>query len=124
MYQLQPCYLILPSDCYLVFIISDGNTLELKDALGTTKATLSRYENGLREPKIDFANKAANYFNVSLDYILGVSDVREVNELSTNESLAQKLLAELEENNIEFTQEDIPDLIKAVKIALAMKNDQ
>ncbi|EDT27502.1 helix-turn-helix domain-containing protein [Clostridium perfringens] len=102
-----------------------GLTLdELKDALGTTKATLSRYENGLREPKIDFANKAANYFNVSLDYILGVSDVREVNELSTNESLAQKLLAELEENNIEFTQEDIPDLIKAVKIALAMKNDQ
>ncbi|MDK0626420.1 helix-turn-helix domain-containing protein [Clostridium perfringens] len=102
-----------------------GLTLdELKDALGTTKATLSRYENGLREPKIDFANKAANYFNVSLDYILGVSDVREINELSTNESLAQKLLAELEENNIEFTQEDIPDLIKAVKIALAMKNDQ
>lgn len=34
MYQLQPCYLILPSDCYLIFIISDGNTLELKDALG------------------------------------------------------------------------------------------
>ncbi|UBK93116.1 helix-turn-helix domain-containing protein [Clostridium perfringens] len=102
-----------------------GLTLDdLKDVLGTTKATLSRYENRLREPKIDFANKAANYFGVSLDYILGVSDVREITELSTNEKLAKKLLNELEENNIEFTQDDIPDLIKAVKIALAMKNDQ
>lgn len=99
-----------------------GLTLDqLKDILGTTKATLSRYENGLREPKVDFASKAANYFGVSLDYILGVSDIREINELNTNEKLARKLLEEFEENNIELSQEDIPDVIKAIKIALAMK---
>ena len=42
--------------------------------LQTTKATLSRYENNLREPKIDFINKAANYFNVTTDYLLGRTD--------------------------------------------------
>jgi transcriptional regulator with XRE-family HTH domain len=50
-------------------------TLEkLAEDLETTKATLSRYENNLREPKVDFLNKVADYFQVSIDYLLGRTD--------------------------------------------------
>ena len=52
-------------------------TLEkLAEILNTTKATLSHYENNHRTPKVDFATKVANYFNVDTDYILGESDTR------------------------------------------------
>ena len=42
--------------------------------LGTTKATLSRYENGLRDPKTEVTKKFAEYFGVSVDYLIGNTD--------------------------------------------------
>lgn len=55
-----------------------GITLdELAEILQTTKATLSRYENSLREPKAEFVQRVANFFDVSTDYMMGQSDVRE-----------------------------------------------
>ncbi|CEI72506.1 MULTISPECIES: helix-turn-helix domain-containing protein [Romboutsia] len=52
-----------------------GLTLEeLAKELDTTKVTLSRYENGIREPKGETLNKLANYFNVSTDYLFARTD--------------------------------------------------
>jgi transcriptional regulator with XRE-family HTH domain len=50
---------------------------ELAKALNTTKSTLSRYENNLRTPNADFINELAKYFNVSADYLLGNTDIKE-----------------------------------------------
>ena len=44
--------------------------------LKTTKATLSRYENNLREPKVDFVKQIADYFQCSIDYLFGRTDNR------------------------------------------------
>lgn len=44
--------------------------------LNISQALLSHYENGLREPGLDFICKAADYYGVSVDYLLGVSDIR------------------------------------------------
>jgi transcriptional regulator with XRE-family HTH domain len=53
-------------------------TLEdLAKALNTTKSTLSRYENNLRLPNVDFINQLAKYFGVSVDYLLGNTDIPE-----------------------------------------------
>lgn len=111
-----------------------GLTLdELKDYLNTTKATLSRYENGKRDPKIDFANKVAAYFEVSLDYMLGVSNEKENKpSLSTIKSkadlsreIALKLVDELLKDGYEIKEADIPNLLMAAKIALqSNKNNQ
>lgn len=48
--------------------------------LETTKATLSRYENGLRDPKTEITNKFAEYFNVSVDYLMGKTNVRDIDK--------------------------------------------
>lgn len=45
--------------------------------LGMSQALLSHYENGIREPKLDFVVKACEYYNVSADYILGRTQVRD-----------------------------------------------
>ena len=52
-------------------------TLETMAAdLKTTKATLSRYENNLREPKVDFVKQLADYVQCSIDYLFGRTDNR------------------------------------------------
>lgn len=41
--------------------------------LGISQALLSHYENGIREPGLDFVTRACAYYNVSADYLLGRS---------------------------------------------------
>ena len=42
--------------------------------LNTTQNTISRWENGLREPGIEELIRIADYFGVTLDYLLGRAD--------------------------------------------------
>ena len=43
--------------------------------LGVQQALLSHYENGKRECGLEFLLKAAEYYNVTTDYLLGKSDI-------------------------------------------------
>ena len=50
-----------------------------KDAaaeLGVSQALLSHYEKGIRECNLEFVKKAAVYYNVSADFLLGLSDTK------------------------------------------------
>ncbi len=42
--------------------------------LHISQALLSHYENGAREPGLDFVCRACDYYGVSADYLLGRSD--------------------------------------------------
>ena len=42
--------------------------------LGISQALLSHYENGAREPGLDFVCRACEYYGVSADYLLGGTD--------------------------------------------------
>ena len=44
--------------------------LKLALALNTNQNTISRYETGEREPGINELIKIADYFNISIDYLL------------------------------------------------------
>lgn len=48
--------------------------LKLALALNTNQNTISRYETGEREPGINELIKIADYFNVSVDYLLERTD--------------------------------------------------
>lgn len=52
----------------------------LANILGISSNTLSQYENGKRTPNIDIVSKLANYFNVSTDYIYGLSSFTTCND--------------------------------------------
>ena len=43
--------------------------------LNISQALLSHYENGAREPGLDFVCRACRYYGVSADYLLGITDV-------------------------------------------------
>jgi len=46
-------------------------TRELGDIIGTSNATISRYERGKRDPDLVIAYKLAKYFKVPLEYLCG-----------------------------------------------------
>lgn len=48
----------------------------LASELGITQQMLSKYERDVTLIKVDVLKKIAKYFNVTTDYLLGVSDVK------------------------------------------------
>lgn len=50
------------------------NKKELAEIMGVSSTTIASYESGHREPNFIMLNKLANFFNVSLDYLLGRTD--------------------------------------------------
>ena len=63
-------------------IAKKKNISQLKLALdlNTNQNTISRYETGEREPGIMELIKIADYFDVSVDYLLERTDIPEMNK--------------------------------------------
>ncbi|GAA0234364.1 helix-turn-helix domain-containing protein [Metaclostridioides mangenotii] len=71
---------------------------ELADKTNLTEATLSRYENDLREPKGEVIVKIANALDVTTDYLLGRTDeinVKKENKNTSDEKEIEKIIDEL-----------------------------
>lgn len=50
---------------------------ELAERLGVSQQTISKYENGTREPDNNTLKLLSDFFGVSTDYLLGTTDIRE-----------------------------------------------
>ena len=69
--------------------------VELGKQVGLPKGTLSRYENGSREPKEPTWQALANFFNVSVDYLKGAYSKEEIAKITQDEYKRQyELLVE------------------------------
>ena len=61
--------------------------------LGISQALLSHYENGAREPGLDFVCRACEYYGVSADYLLGRTDEPDGSGVQRLHALAEELRA-------------------------------
>ena len=57
---------------------------ELGQKVGLATNTISRYETGKREPKLEAWQKLADYFNVSVPYLQGYAEINIPNDLKFN----------------------------------------
>ncbi|HFL3586829.1 helix-turn-helix transcriptional regulator [Clostridioides difficile] len=48
----------------------------------TTKVSIGRYENGTKEAKIEILDSLSNYYNVSVDYLLGKTSIKNYTTIS------------------------------------------
>ena len=83
--------------------------LDFSKLVNIANTTLSQYESGKRIPSDDIKIKIANYFHVSVDYLLGQTDIRPLRE-------AAKATYSLDTEGL--TGEDIKiveDIIKSIK---------
>ena len=80
---------------YRLTVLLDENNMsqtQLAEKVGTTNVTIWRYINGERIPRIDVVSRIAAVFNVSLDYLLGISDNVDTENLTKNQDLDIALL--------------------------------
>lgn len=69
---------------------------EFADKINTTQATLSSYENTDKTPSLDTVKKIAEVFTVSIDWLLGLSDIIDANDIPRTYSDIIRLLFKLE----------------------------
>lgn len=91
--------------------------------LGISQALLSHYENGIREPGLNFVTRACDYYRVSADYLLGrtlsrdgaIIEAEELVDASEGrESLKGSIMAKLQKKLIVNTTSVLFDLLGQV----------
>lgn len=71
------------------------NQREFGELFNISSVRYSHYETDKRTPDIDLIIDFANYYNVSVDYIVGNSNIRDTNQILKDETLS--LVVELDE---------------------------
>lgn len=89
--------------------------LTVAEAIGLTRSAYCNYENGLREPDFNTLQKLSEYFGVSIDYILGNTDVRTVLPSETPLTDGEKALLDLFKR---VPQEQQALVLEMIKVAL------
>ena len=88
--------------------------------LGISQALLSHYENGIREPGLNFVSKACDYYHVAADYMLGrtlsrdgaIIEMEELADASeARENLRGSILAKLQKKLVVNTASVLFDLL-------------
>lgn len=86
--------------------------------LGITQQMLSKYERDVTLIKVDILKKIATYFNVTTDYLLGVSDVKGdlQRQMKMNETLDEYYdLIEIYKDLDSYDKEMIWSIMQTVK---------
>ena len=100
----------------------------LATELGITQQMLSKYERDSSIIKVDVLKRLAGYFNVTTDYLLGLSDVKRdlTGQIRINETIDEYYdLIEVYKKLDKYDQEMIWTMIQAVrKIAEKRKREE
>lgn len=101
---------------------------ELAQYLGVTQKTISNYEKGERSPDPETLKKIADYFDVTVDYLLGRSNHRKLTR--RDERDIEKIIEETRQRieNTEglmldgeiLSQDDVDTIINAMRVGLEM----
>lgn len=73
---------------------------QLANELGVTKSRVNMWENNGTLPRSDVLVKLANYFQVSIDYLLGNDDMSEVSKTNMKLNTLQRNLGKLNEEDL------------------------
>lgn len=90
----------------------------LASELGITKQMLSKYERDVLCIKVDVLKRIAEYFNVTTDYLLGVSEVKRdlQGQMKVNKTLDTYYdLIEIYKGLDEYDQEMVWSIMQTVK---------
>ena len=81
---------------------------QLADILHVSQQSIHKYEHDITTPDLDTLKNIANYFNTSVDYVLGVTDIPHKIEPVTNTMLNQAELELVETyRTVSTTQRDL-----------------
>ena len=64
---------------------------EVAYALNIPTSTLGSWESGIRKPELDTAKIIADYYNVSMDYLIGRSDIKNFSSINISKAHSEYL---------------------------------
>lgn len=73
---------------------------DIAEDLNVTRATMSRYLHGVRDPELPYVIKLANYFHVSVDWLLGLTDDNLITDPEIKDLTERYLLASQDDRKI------------------------
>jgi len=93
---------------------------DLAEKLNLTQQTISLYESEKRQPDYETLQKIANFFNVSVDYLLGRTDEKKiildsVNDASIEYYADNKIIKDINGLSPE-SKKDLEEYIKLLKL--------
>ncbi|OSB17514.1 helix-turn-helix domain-containing protein [Clostridium botulinum] len=108
---------------YIIKKLRKENNLtqkELGDKLNVGKSTISQYENNINTPDIDIIKKISKIFDVSVDYLLGNTDIRKNDLFNGSDAINETLNKILKECN----EKDLLKLSKVYEIYKDLNLDE
>lgn len=89
---------------------------QLANKFNLLKSSISMYENNIRLPNVEVIKDFANYFNVSIDYLLDNEEKNKIDdEIKEQEALKRALQKSgFMEKNEDLTDEELERLMKFV----------
>jgi len=102
--------------------------VDLAKKLNITSQALSQYELNKRMPDIEMINKIADFFNVSVDYLLGRTDEKKiildsVNDASIEYYADNKIIKDINGLSPE-SKKDLEEYIKLLKLRDMQKRNK
>ena len=97
---------------------------DFAELLGISNVVLSRYENDIRKPDYDILEKIADFFDVSVDYLLGRSAINtmptriaeEATALCETQQHVVNRLLRLEDGAFEKQPEEIAEMLEHFEV--------
>ena len=96
---------------------------QLGQVIGVAESTISLYESGKRQPDNDTLQKFADYFDVSVDYLLGRTD--DINQKTGEENITfDDFTYAMYNESKELTDEDKQALLGMARLLKKKKESQ
>jgi transcriptional regulator with XRE-family HTH domain len=90
---------------------------QLSEKVGIGNGVIGKWKDS--SPRVDTLSKVAKHFNVSLDYITGLTDVKNIDKCFELESIVENLLNELNNQSLTFNGESIDsDMVEIIQSML------
>ena len=96
---------------------------ELGEKIGVSESTISLYETGRRSPSYEILLKIAEYFGVSVDYLLRGNEEKTASQ-EADELLKDELVAFYGEVKDNLDQDDIDDLKTFMRMKAEIKKNR
>ena len=101
-------------------LLRESKNLSQKDLayyLGVSPSTIGMYESNKRTPDVDMLNRIADYFNVTVDYLLGRTNIRNYeNKIDLKSDVIALTFENFDSND--FSKDDLDKIENFIKFIL------